>query len=52
LVVDPVLGSGTTMKACLKLNRRCIGIEVNPQLEKRIREKLKLNRPALTTSTE
>jgi len=43
LVVDPVLGSGTTMKACLKLNRRCIGIEINPQLEKRIREKLNLN---------
>lgn len=43
LVIDPVLGSGTTMKACLKLNRRCIGIEVNPQLEKRIKEKLKLD---------
>jgi len=41
LVIDPVLGSGTTMKACLKLNRRCIGIELNRNLEKRIREKLK-----------
>ncbi|MEM2514886.1 MAG: site-specific DNA-methyltransferase [Candidatus Bathyarchaeia archaeon] len=40
LVVDPVLGSGTTMRVCLKLNRRCLGIEINPQLEKRIREKL------------
>lgn len=43
LVVDPVLGSGTTMKVCLSTKRRCIGIEVNPALEKRIREKLGLN---------
>jgi len=42
LVVDPVLGSGTTMKACIKLDRRCIGIEINPELEKRIRQKLNL----------
>ncbi|MBS7606548.1 site-specific DNA-methyltransferase [Candidatus Bathyarchaeota archaeon] len=41
LVVDPVLGSGTTMRVCLKLNRRCLGIEINSQLEKRIKEKLK-----------
>ncbi|MEM1606655.1 MAG: site-specific DNA-methyltransferase [Candidatus Bathyarchaeia archaeon] len=42
LVVDPVLGSGTTMRVCLKLNRRCLGIEINSRLEKRIREKLKI----------
>ena len=41
LVIDPVLGSGTTMRVCLKLNRRCLGIEINSHLEKRIREKLK-----------
>lgn len=41
LVVDPVLGSGTTMRICLKLNRRCLGIEINPHLEKRIKEKLR-----------
>ncbi len=40
LVVDPVLGSGTTMKACLQTGRRCIGIETNPTLEKRIRTKI------------
>jgi len=28
-VLDPFLGSGTTMKACLELNRNCIGIEIN-----------------------
>ena len=43
LVADPVLGSGTTMRVCLQNHRRCIGIEVNPALEKRIREKLGLN---------
>ncbi|MEM2294082.1 MAG: site-specific DNA-methyltransferase, partial [Nitrososphaerota archaeon] len=48
LVIDPVLGSGTTMKVCLKLNRKCIGIEINPLLEKRIREKLKLDHAPLT----
>jgi len=43
LVVDPVLGSGTTMGVCLRTGRRCIGIEVNPSLETRIREKLRMN---------
>jgi len=43
LVVDPVLGSGTTMKVCLLRERRCIGIEVNPALEERIRAKLKMD---------
>ncbi len=40
LVIDPVLGSGTTLKVCRRLGRRCIGIEINPNLKKRIREKL------------
>jgi len=40
LVVDPVLGSGTTMKVCMHMGRRCIGIELNPSLERRILEKL------------
>ena len=30
-VLDPFLGSGTTAKACLKSNRKCIGIEKNSQ---------------------
>jgi len=40
LVVDPCLGSGTTMKVCLRTGRRCTGIEINPALESRIRQKL------------
>ena len=27
IVLDPYLGSGTTAEACIKLNRRCVGIE-------------------------
>jgi len=43
LVVDPVLGSGTTVKVCLEMGRRCIGIEINQHLERRIKQKLGLN---------
>jgi len=31
LVLDPFLGSGTTMLACVKLARSCIGIEIDPR---------------------
>jgi len=31
LVLDPFLGSGTTMLACLQTNRNCIGIEIEPK---------------------
>jgi len=31
VVLDPFLGSGTTMKVCQDLKRSCIGIEINSQ---------------------
>ena len=30
-VLDPFMGSGTTMKACQELNRNCIGIEISKE---------------------
>ena len=31
IVLDPFMGSGTTEKACIKLNRKFIGIEIDPK---------------------
>lgn len=31
LVLDPYLGSGTTIRGCQDLRRNCIGIEINPE---------------------
>lgn len=33
-VLDPFLGSGTTMKVALHLNRGCVGYEINPDFAK------------------
>lgn len=40
IVLDPFLGSGTTAVACRQLNRRFIGIEINPDYCKIARERL------------
>ena len=39
IVLDPFLGSGTTMKIARKLKRHCIGYEIIRDLEKTIRIK-------------
>ena len=31
LVLDPLLGSGTTLIACEQLGRTCYGMEISPQ---------------------
>ncbi len=42
-VLDPFLGSGTTMKVANQLNRNSIGIEIIRDLEKIIRQKVNTN---------
>ena len=39
-VLDPFLGSGTTMKAAKDLGRNSVGIELNPDYLPRIEEKV------------
>lgn len=46
MVLDPFVGSGTTAEVALRLNRRCVGIELNPkyvELAKRRLLQLNLN---------
>lgn len=40
LVLDPFFGSGTTLRVCQVLNRRCVGIEINPVYVELARERL------------
>lgn len=40
LVVDPFSGSGTTLRVCQQLNRRAIGIEINPDYVSRTKDRL------------
>jgi len=39
VVLDPFLGSGTTMKVCQDLGRSCIGIEINPRYCQIVKER-------------
>ncbi|MDI6767182.1 MAG: site-specific DNA-methyltransferase [Bacteroidota bacterium] len=41
LVVDPFSGSGTTLRVCQQLERRCIGIEINSTYVEQTKERLK-----------
>ena len=40
VILDPFLGSGTTTVACKKLNRKFIGIEINPDYVKIAKQRL------------
>jgi DNA modification methylase len=42
-VLDPFMGSGTTLKVALELGRRCIGYEIDIELLDVVKEKLKVN---------
>lgn len=41
LVYDPFAGTGTTLIACILLNRRGLGLEINPEFKREFEEKLK-----------
>jgi len=41
IILDPYLGSGTTMKVALEHGRRCVGYEINPNFEDMIASRLK-----------
>lgn len=40
LVVDPFVGSGTCLRVCQQLNRRSIGIDINPEYIQMTKERL------------
>lgn len=47
-VLDPFLGSGTTLQACKELGRKGIGYEINKNYKKIIEQKTKLNYADIT----
>jgi len=46
-VLDPFMGSGTTLKVALELDRRCVGYEIDLELLSVAKEKLKVNQSTL-----
>lgn len=46
-ILDPFLGSGTTLRACRETNRNGIGFEINPDYEPIIRKRLMADIPSL-----
>jgi site-specific DNA-methyltransferase (adenine-specific) len=40
VVIDPVAGSGTTLRACMELNRNCYGFEIDKNFYKEAKEKM------------
>ena len=43
VVIDPVAGSGSTLRACAELNRSCYGFEIKKQYYKLAKEKMLAN---------
>jgi site-specific DNA-methyltransferase (adenine-specific) len=40
VVIDPVSGSGTTLRACAELNRNCYGFEIKKEFVKKAKEQM------------
>ncbi|MCI8348686.1 MAG: site-specific DNA-methyltransferase [Firmicutes bacterium] len=47
-VIDPVAGSGTTLRACMELNRNCYGFEISKTFYRDSKEKMLSNVPIQT----
>lgn len=43
VVIDPVAGSGSTLRACAELNRSCYGFEIKKKFYKEAKEKMLSN---------
>ena len=43
IVIDPVAGSGSTLRACAELNRNCYGFEIKKNFYKEAKEKMLSN---------
>lgn len=52
IVLDPFLGSGTTMQAAIKLERNSIGYEINKNFLPTIKEKIGYNKKELFTKVD
>jgi site-specific DNA-methyltransferase (adenine-specific) len=39
-VIDPVAGSGTTLRACMELNRNCYGFEIDKNFYREAKDKM------------
>lgn len=49
LILDPFVGSGTTMRVARMLNRNSIGIEINPKYEKLVRKRVEPEQTTLSS---
>lgn len=52
IVLDPFVGSGTTIKAAKDLNRNSVGIDINPDFLPIIKEKVGINQKMLDKEAE
>ena len=43
VVIDPCAGSGSTLRACMELNRSCYGFEIKKDFVKRAKEEMLIN---------
>jgi site-specific DNA-methyltransferase (adenine-specific) len=48
-VLDPFLGSGTTLRACRETNRNCIGFEIDSKYEEAIKYRSMVSTPDITS---